>query len=66
MNGFIERLKEMFGVKPKVQPNYIGPEVSRSVQRNEQANENARRALEAIKEKGNMRVALEEISGKMK
>ena len=63
--SLLEKVKEMLGfghhrAKPKC--DYIGPDVSRAVQRNEQAGENARKVLEEIKMTGTMR----QIAGKMK
>lgn len=64
--NLIERLKQMLGFNNKQQANFIGPDVSRAVQRNEAAQENARRALEELKSKGGMADTMREIAGKMK
>lgn len=61
----LERLLEMLGFNSKSKANYVGPDVSRAVQRNEMANESARRALEGLKGDG-MSETLREIAGKMK
>ena len=64
--SLIEKVKEMLGFgqskATKLKSDYIGPDVSRAVQRNEQASENARQALQELKMTGTVR----QIAGKMK
>jgi hypothetical protein len=60
--SLLERLKTMLGFGSKPTPNYIGPDVSRAIQRNEAASDNARRALEQLR----MSDTLRDITGKMK
>lgn len=60
--SLLERLKEMMGLTPKPKPDYVGPEVSRAVQRNEQASVKVREALKELK----MADTLRDIAGKMK
>lgn len=56
-----DKVKTMLGFTSKTKADYIGPDVSRAVQRNEMASINARRALEEMK----MIDTVKDISGKM-
>ena len=60
--NLIEKVKAMLGITPKATRGYGSPDVSRALQRNEIAQQNARRALESIKMSDTMR----DIAGKMK
>jgi len=61
--GLVERVKGMLGfqTKAKAKCDYIGPDISKAVQRNEAAGERTRLALEHIKMSDTMR----DIVGKM-
>jgi hypothetical protein len=60
---FFEKVREMLGLgnKPKSASAYIGPDVSKAVQRNEQSNAEARRELEKLK----ITHTIRNIAGKM-
>ena len=51
----------MLGFINKPKPNFIGPDISKAVQRNEQAATEARRALEELRYSDTMR----KVAGKM-
>lgn len=62
--NLIQRVKTMLGLSPRIkakEQSYIGPDVSKAVQRNEMASERVRQTLENIK----MADTLADIAGKM-
>jgi hypothetical protein len=64
--SLLGRFLDMLGFSGKPKPNYVGPEISRAVQRNDMASDKARRVLEDIKRNGGMSDTIKDIAGKMK
>jgi hypothetical protein len=63
--SLLGKVAEMLGFQTKPKVDYIGPDLSKALQRNEMASVRAREALEELK-RDTMTQAIQSISGKMK